>query len=113
MTKILYDNHPKDLDPFTDWDISLYSDSQEELALFQLCKITENTNKVYLERGRLLIPSNIGKLNLKDTYTIQIKVDDSIWKVTEVKLKDISDMVFPGRRIIISFITATYQELIK
>lgn len=121
MTKIIFDNEPPSLDPFFSLDISVFHE-EEELFIFQFIKLieTKEDNNFYLERGKCtnfnylhtLISANTGRLSNEIVYSIKVNLPEFKKELQGVKVTAMENGFMPGKRLIITAMSGTYEKLI-
>lgn len=122
MTKIIFNNEPLSLDPYIlDWDISVFH-KEKELFIFQFIKLieTKEDNNFYLERGKCtnfnylhtLISANTGRLANEIVYSIKVNLLDFKKELQGVKVTAMENGFLPGKRLIITAMSGTYEKLV-
>ena len=123
MTKIIFNNEPPSLDPYIlDWDISVFH-KEEKLFIFQSIELieTKENNNFYLEIGKCtnfnylhtLISANTGRLANEIVYSIKVNSPFDFKKELQgVKVTAMENGFLPGKRLIITAMSGTYEKLV-
>lgn len=123
MTKIIFDNGPSSFDPYIlDWDISVFH-KEKELFIFQFIELieTKEDNNFYLKRGKCtnfnylhtLISANTGRLANEIVYSIKVNSPFDFKKELQgVKVTAMENGFLPGKRLIITAMSGTYEKLV-
>lgn len=115
--KELYNNIPTTWESDLTFDISLIY-KEEIISVFQSIKLTEaeENNEFYLERGKYINPGCIEHISITSNkideivYSIKINLPEFKKELQGVKIKALSNSIFPGRRVNIIAMSGTYEK---